>query len=211
MKILAIDTSTDNLGVAIWDKNSGISEVFSQKAFRKQSSMLHLTIADILAKYGITAQCIDLVVTTKGPGSFTGIRVSMSAAQGIAKGLNIPIVGVSTLHVMSAENEKSIVWMGAVRGEVYVQAFNEKSIPVTKPVILPIEEASKQLKNGDLLHINGEISLIDNMPKVTVKNISVCPLKLAKIGYDIYKKEGSKLIVPLYLSQLEYRKLSDNI
>lgn len=204
--VLAINTSTDCLGVALWNAETDEKHVFAEKVFRNQSSMLHPIMEDILSKNEVSMSDIGLAVCTKGPGSFTGVRIGLSAAQGFAFAANVPLVGISTLEAMAPQNEASTVWLGAIRGEVYVQEFDENSQALSQASVLPIEDAAKNLQHGHLLCTHGEISFPENMPEAIIRNISVDPVYLAKLGYADYKQNGETVINPIYLSQLKYRK-----
>jgi tRNA threonylcarbamoyladenosine biosynthesis protein TsaB len=207
--VLAIDTATDYLGVAIWNVKTDEKHVFSKNLTRKQSGMLHPVIQDILVQNRVNPSDIDLVVCTKGPGSFTGVRIGLAAAQGIASGVNASLVGVSTLEAMAKQGEPSTVWIGAIRGEVYTQQFDKNSKPVNDAEVLPVEKAAEQLKNGQLLCVHGDISLPDNMPDVVTHNAVIDPMLLAKIGLNDYEKNGETTFTPIYLSKLKYRKKNE--
>jgi tRNA threonylcarbamoyl adenosine modification protein YeaZ len=204
--VLAIDTSTDSLGVAIWCPETDKSFVVSKSVFRNQSSMLHTVLRDILDKNGIKRQDIGLIVCTKGPGSFTGVRIGLSAAQGLAYGLNVPLTAISTFEALSPPNKAASVWIEAARGEVYTQNLDENARSVTNADVLPLEEAVKQLKNSQKLCICGDIDLPEGMQR---QQVTVDPIILAQRGYKKYLEDGETDIAPLYLSKLKYRKKND--
>lgn len=205
--VLALDTSTDALGVALWHPESGGFEVFHEEAFRSQSSSLHPKIIDILVAKGIEMTDVGLIVCTNGPGSFTGVRIGLAAAQGLSKALGIDFVGVSTLEVASEPN--TTVWLPAIRGEVYLQQFDAEGVATCEAMVAPIEEAVKDLKDGDILRVCGYVELPEGSPKVEKLKVSIDPLVLAKKGWEKYRASGAEPVKPIYLSQLKYRKKDD--
>ncbi len=100
MLALAIDTSGDMSAVALATENQLVSEF----NFRNKMDLLRRLMPNvdrIVSDAGKTQSDIDAVVISLGPGSFTGLRIGMAAAKGIAQALDRPIVGVSTLDVLA--------------------------------------------------------------------------------------------------------------
>jgi len=95
MKILAIETATNacSLGLRI----DGVTTTEFTELKRTHSREILPRIAALLTSVGIQASELDLIVYGKGPGSFTGLRIAVGVVQGLAYGLGIPVVGVSTL------------------------------------------------------------------------------------------------------------------
>ncbi|HSB66746.1 MAG TPA: tRNA (adenosine(37)-N6)-threonylcarbamoyltransferase complex dimerization subunit type 1 TsaB [Anaerolineales bacterium] len=98
--LLAIDTSTRNVGLAIYD---GI-QVLSETTWASQdyhTVELAPAIAEILARAGQQIQDLTLLAVAIGPGSFTGLRIGLSVAKGIALACHLPIIGVPTLDIVA--------------------------------------------------------------------------------------------------------------
>ena len=95
MNVLAIETSTTAccLGLALGDQTT---EQFVQLQ-RTHSREILPRIAALLADAGVELSALDLLVYGKGPGSFTGLRIATGVVQGLGYGLDIPVVGISTL------------------------------------------------------------------------------------------------------------------
>ena len=98
--ILAIDTATEAFSVAIKLSNKQIVEHY-QLAPRLHSKLILSTIKSLLKQHKLNKSDLSAIVFGKGPGSFTGVRIAVSVAQGLSAGLSIPIVGVSTLASMA--------------------------------------------------------------------------------------------------------------
>lgn len=95
---LAIDTCTETAGLALFDGQRAVEEVVWY-AGRNHTAELMPALDALLRRRGLAPGDLAGLVVAKGPGSFNGIRVGMSAAKGLALTLQIPLVGVSTLEV----------------------------------------------------------------------------------------------------------------
>lgn len=96
-KILAIDTSTASLAVAVLDRVGGVAQS-NTRAERNHSIYMMQSIQDTLKDAGLTISEIDGIVVGIGPGSYTGIRIAVTTAKTLAWSLKIPVVGVSSLE-----------------------------------------------------------------------------------------------------------------
>lgn len=110
MLILAIDTSTDEAGVAL-ARDEEITAEFSWRAAGNHSRHLPIAIRDVLDLSAAAIRDVEAVVVAVGPGSFSGIRVGVSAAKGIAMSLGAPLVGLSTLDAIAfqAPGSKGVI------------------------------------------------------------------------------------------------------
>jgi tRNA threonylcarbamoyladenosine biosynthesis protein TsaB len=99
--LLALDTSTATASVALHDGRVVVSET-TWLAGREHSTRLLVEVEAALARVGIATTALTGLVVANGPGSFTGVRVALSVAKGIAAGLSLPLWGVSTLDVLAA-------------------------------------------------------------------------------------------------------------
>src|SRR5438876_9605823 len=98
--LLALDTSTSTAGVALFDSQRVVSETTWQ-AGREHSTRLLVEVEIALERIGRSQQDLTGLVVARGPGSFTGVRVALSVAKGMAAGLAIPLWGVSSLDVLA--------------------------------------------------------------------------------------------------------------
>ncbi len=99
--ILAVDTATENCSVAlkVADKIYHLSEVSP----RGHTDKILPMVDNVLKQANITLQDVDYIAYGQGPGSFTGVRIGIGIAQGLAFGINAPMVGISTLQTMAHE------------------------------------------------------------------------------------------------------------
>jgi N6-L-threonylcarbamoyladenine synthase len=149
MIILALDTAGVDCAVAVYDSDSDsvLGEV-TETIGRGHAERLMTVMDEALAKAGLGLDAIDRIAVTIGPGSFTGIRVGVAAARGLALSLGIPAVGVTTLETIAADallrkvpGRPVLAARDAKRDEIYLQTFDEHGAPVSEAMALSIADA----------------------------------------------------------------------
>ncbi len=121
--LLAIDTCGPSGSVALGRIPGRDLEIFGQTelAGRTYSATLIAAIADLLSSAGLHLGLLDAIVVVNGPGSFTGVRVGVSAAKGLAQGAEIPVVALSRLEVLARKSGVPSAALDAHRGEAYLR------------------------------------------------------------------------------------------
>jgi tRNA threonylcarbamoyladenosine biosynthesis protein TsaB len=155
MLILAIDTALDACAAAVLDTgaNKLIAEE-SQAMKRGHAEALMPMIARVMKTSGVAFAALDRIAVTTGPGSFTGLRVGLSAARGIALAAGKPVVGLTTLTAYAApvvsENDAHpvISAIDARHDHVYFQVVSGNGSPLIKPKVAPIAEALEASQFG---------------------------------------------------------------
>ena len=99
--ILNIDTAVDSASICLACDNIVIDECQNPEE-RESGSWLHIAIDNLLKKNKYTLTDIDAIAVSMGPGSYTGLRVSMATAKGLCYALSIPLISISTLQMMAA-------------------------------------------------------------------------------------------------------------
>ncbi|MDT7832665.1 tRNA (adenosine(37)-N6)-threonylcarbamoyltransferase complex dimerization subunit type 1 TsaB [Flavobacteriaceae bacterium S356] len=126
--ILNIETSTKNCSVSIADNGKiiALKELVDMKY--SHAEKLHPFISEVTKEANIELSQIDAVAVSKGPGSYTGLRIGVSAAKGLAFAFNIPLISVNTLKslAMSIQFDTGVVisMLDARRMEVYSAVFD---------------------------------------------------------------------------------------
>ncbi len=123
MKLLALETATEACSVAVWIDGE-VRERF-ELAPRRHAELALPWAEQLLAEAGITKSQLDAIAVGRGPGAFTGVRLAIALAQGIALALDRPLLPVSTLAAlaMRAQGERIVSAIDARMGEVYCAAF----------------------------------------------------------------------------------------
>jgi tRNA threonylcarbamoyladenosine biosynthesis protein TsaB len=148
MLILAIDTALDACAAGVLDTDAGkMIAQESQAMKRGHAEALMPLIARVMEASGIAFTALDRIAVTTGPGSFTGLRVGLSAARGIALAADKPVVGLTTLTAYAAPvvsqglEQPVISAIDARHDHVYFQAVAGDGSPLIRPHVAPIEEA----------------------------------------------------------------------
>jgi tRNA threonylcarbamoyladenosine biosynthesis protein TsaB len=155
MLILAIDTALDACAAAVLDTDAGrLIAQESQAMKRGHAEAVMPLIARIIKQSGVGFADLDRIAVTNGPGSFTGLRVGLSAARGIALAANKPVVGLTTLSAYAApvvgeSGERPVISaIDARHDHVYFQVVSGNGSSLIRPRVAPIEEALEAARFG---------------------------------------------------------------
>lgn len=128
--VIALDTSTEEMAIGIgWLREGGVHLAGETNLEVPRASLTHLvpTLSRLLESTGIGLRDVDAIVCGRGPGSFTGVRIGVAAAKGMAQGLQVPLYGVGTLdavaHRFAGRDGLLGVVGDAMRREVYPALF----------------------------------------------------------------------------------------
>ena len=161
MLILAMESSAKPVSVAVYkapDNESGgklLGQYFQNNGFSHSRTLLAMTQA-LLKNLEIKPSDIGLVAVSKGPGSFTGVRIGVAAAKGLAWGLDIPVCGVSTLEALAYQTTETGVIvcpvMDARREQVYNALYEWRGgelLRLCDDRAISIDDLKADLKNYD--------------------------------------------------------------
>ncbi|RKR06647.1 tRNA threonylcarbamoyladenosine biosynthesis protein TsaB [Kushneria sinocarnis] len=149
-RILALDTSAASCSVALWC--NGEVTGTCEHAPREQSRRLMPMIDELLAASGLALSSLDAVAYGHGPGSFTGIRIAAGTAQGLAWGIERPLLGISTLETLALQAHLQsgiglvLPALDARMGELYSALYR-------------VHEGQPELLLEERVHPPGELSL----------------------------------------------------
>lgn len=151
MQILAIDTSTEFLSLALWLDSHVLSRDIH--AGQTHSQQILPTLRALLDEAKIELSALNGIAFGAGPGSFTGLRIACGVSQGLAFGANLPVVAVSTLQALAQQSgaDKAIACLDARMGEIYHAAYEKQNgewLEVSAPALFKPEEAPKLTGNN---------------------------------------------------------------
>ncbi len=157
-KILMIETSTECCSVALADGTQILASRVNETP-RQHAAQLVPYIQEVLKESGVSADALDAVAVSEGPGSYTGLRVGVSTAKGICFGAGVPLIGIDTLEILARQAEgrhdRIIAMLDARRMEVYAAPFDGAchKLGDTRAVILDASSYREELDAGTVLFI----------------------------------------------------------
>jgi len=127
--LLGIDTCGSTGTIALAERHSEQLVLLGEAelAGKTYSSLLVPRIRELLESHQVSLQQLEAIIVVNGPGSFTGVRVGLSAVKGLAEALSLPVIAVSRLAVLAWKAKLSYAALGAGRGEVYFGAYTDGS------------------------------------------------------------------------------------
>ena len=144
MIVLGLDTCLSSCSVAVLDDGRVVADAREIMARGHQERLAPMA-RDVMARAGLTFDQLDRIAVTVGPGSFTGLRVGIAFAKGLALALDRPAVGVGTLEALAAETGGLVFpVIDARRGQLYMQAF-ENGRALMAPDALTLGVAAARL------------------------------------------------------------------
>ena len=197
--ILHIETSTKNCSVSIANCGELISLKEINTGDYSHAEMLHPLINEALLESKLTIKEIEAIAVGKGPGSYTGLRIGVSAAKGLCFANNIPLISINSLEILAQsldiDSGLIIPMIDARRMEVYSAIYdkNHKSFRETKAEIIDSHSFLDKLQNqkvyflGDGAKKCKEIILHKNA--VFIENAFPSAKEMATISYHKFKNE----------------------
>ena len=211
MKVLAFDTSSKALSLAILEDKQVLAETTIN--IKKNHSITLMPAIDFLmASLDLTPKDLDRIVVAEGPGSYTGLRIAVATAKTLAHTLNIELVGMSSLLSLLPSQQEGLVvpLMDARRNNVYA-GFYEHAQPVFPEAHLSfaevLEQVLEQVKDVDQVTFVGEVGAFveqiqEQLPQANYQETLPNAANLALWAWD---KEADSLhdFVPNYLKRVE--------
>lgn len=164
-RALFFDTSLSGVNVGLYDSVQAQTWEAHRDTLRGQAEHLIPMTKEITKQAGLKLADIDKIVTTIGPGSFTGLRLSLSAAKSYGLAMGKPVLGLSTLRALALsyaafQKEKLNCHIAVVvetkRSDFYVQVFDEDVHAVTEPMSLTLDQAASQIAISSAVHVIGD-------------------------------------------------------
>jgi tRNA threonylcarbamoyladenosine biosynthesis protein TsaB len=191
MRVLAIDTALGACSAAVLD-TAHATVVASETIpmLRGHAEAVMPLIARVMSQADIAFAQLDRVAVTTGPGSFTGLRVGISAARGIALAAGKPAIGLTTLasfaapHIADNDGAAVMAAIDARHEHIYVQVFGAGGRTIVAPRIAPLREAMRSVGAGPTRVVGTAAELIAAAwPKSDPEPVLVEQLSAPDIGW----------------------------
>lgn len=216
--IISIETATPIGSVAL-HKQGNMVAIRQNEDQKKHGEKITSFIEEVVKEAGITLQQIDAIAVSKGPGSYTGLRIGVSAAKGLCYGLNIPLIAVNTLEGLTASpilktyKEKDFLFcpmIDARRMEVFCALYDStgNEIQNTQALIINEDSFSELLNQKQIVFYgNGAAKckeIIKHPNAIFVDNVIASANAVGEIAYQKYKLqkfEDMAYFEPFYLKE----------
>lgn len=166
MNLLAFDTALAACSAVVW-RGGEVRARRSERRARGHAEALMPMIEAVMAESGLGFAALDCLVVTRGPGTFTGVRIGLAAARGLGLAAGIPVLGLTTLEAVAAgareavrDDESLVVALDARRGEVYAQAFDAALGALGEPGAFAPEAAAARAPPGPGLVLGSGADLV---------------------------------------------------
>jgi len=215
LKVLALDAATESLSVAISADNSKECVSHFEVCPQEHSQKILPLVESLLKKDNIKLKDLDVIAFGRGPGSFTGVRISVAITQGLAFSANLPVIGISTLQTMAQQaiddtGAKNVyAAIDARMSEVYFAHYcaDENGIAklidkeiVIKPELLTLE-CAEAVAVGTGFETYSSLHQTDNihfLSDITLPNAKYM-LKIAKQMHDKGECVSASQAQPMYV------------
>ena len=224
MYILCIETTSTNCSVALAGENGNFSNslgisncidlIEDQSDNYSHGERLHVFVEQLLDRNGIKPRDLSAVAVSAGPGSYTGLRIGVSATKGLCYALDIPLIAIDTLTALSYQNnsgmDNCITFLDARRMEVYARVFhNHKPQIDVEAVVLDENSFSHHLKKPTLIIGTGVSKfekILDNKNVTFLKSrptaLTMCDLALDKFKNKDFESDIA-YFEPFYLKEFK--------
>ena len=167
MRVLAIDTALGACSAAVLDTDLGaVIASESTVMSRGHAEAVMPMIARVMDQAGIDFSSLDRIAVTTGPGSFTGLRVGIAAARGIALAAGRPAIGLTTLsgfaapHIAEDDTKSVVAVVDARHDHVYLQVFGPGGRTLVPARIAPLREAVRAAMSGTVRIVGNAANLM---------------------------------------------------
>lgn len=194
--ILNIETATKNCSVSIAkDGKTIICKEIAEEGY-SHAEKLHVFIEEVIAESGISVHDLVAVAVSQGPGSYTGLRIGISAAKGLCFALNIPLIAIDTLQTLASQAKvsegKIIPMLDARRMEVYSAIFGA-DLEIERPILAELIDENSFKEFTETLYFVGDCAekcrqVLTKENFVFLEDIKYpSAAAMSKISYDKYQ------------------------
>ncbi len=204
MKILALDTCLDACSAAVCEDAAPVA-VRTEIMARGHQERLAPMAAEVMTEAGAAFDALGLIAVTVGPGSFTGLRVGLAFAKGLALALGIPCVGVGALEALAASEAATGFVAAAVdakRGQIWLQAFIDGPAVMAPDALAPETAAARLAElwpGGDALLVGSGAPMLAGVIPGAATSIRLAPDPVAVARVALRSRPPYPPPRPLYL------------
>jgi tRNA threonylcarbamoyladenosine biosynthesis protein TsaB len=216
--LLAVDTSSSQLGLALYDGAQVIAEsMWTSRA--RHTVELAPALAELFQRTGIRMDMIRALGVALGPGSFTSLRVGLAFVKGLALARDLPLIGIQTLELVAASQPLTVLPLAAVvpAGRVRLAVGWYKTVDSARkatgsPVAMTAEDLSQSIAESTLVcgeMSAGERQVFEKNSFVTLASPAQCvrrPGLLAELAYARWQageSDNVAALAPIYLHTME--------
>lgn len=206
MIVLAMDSSTSACSAALWADGTVLARRLSPMA-RGQSEALLPMVAEVMKEAGLSFADLGLLAVTVGPGAFTGLRIGLAAARGLALATGLPLAGVTTTEAVAAgvpeaerQDRAVLVAIESRRDEKWLQLFDSALVPLSEIHALRPEQAA-QLATDAVVAGDAASVILPFLPGAVASSSSgfADAALVAALAADRWSRGDSLPPKPLYL------------
>ena len=210
--ILNIETATTNCSVSLSKEGETLVLKEDYNDNYSHAERLHVYIDDVLKEASIAINDLDAIAVSKGPGSYTGLRIGVSAAKGFCYAIDKPLISIATLEALAnqvnIENGIIVAMLDARRMEVYSAVYDAdyNQIRETQAQVLDESSFSTYLEQGKVYFIGNGVektkALINHSNAVFIEDKLPSASEMSKLAYIKHKKndiEDVAYFEPYYL------------
>jgi tRNA threonylcarbamoyladenosine biosynthesis protein TsaB len=213
--ILCLETATTNCSVSLSVHGSVVAFREDDSEGYSHAEKLHVFIDEVMKEASVSMQDLDAIAVSKGPGSYTGLRIGVSAAKGLCYALDIPLIALPTLSILAEKITKKgliIPLIDARRMEVYSAVFNSEKIQIRETNAEVLSEASfmEYASEEKIVFIGSGVAKFKEMcglPNATfIENIQPSSKEMTVLAETKYKKNDTEDVAyfePYYLKDFK--------
>jgi tRNA threonylcarbamoyladenosine biosynthesis protein TsaB len=210
--ILNLETTTKNCSVSLADQGNIVAIKELKSLQYSHGEKLHLFISEVLQEAGVTPSQLKAIAVSKGPGSYTGLRIGVSAAKGLCFALNKPLIAINTLsclsHAISTDKGFIVPMIDARRMEVYSAIFdaNYQRVRATEAQVIDENSFQNYLAEAPVYFLGDAVEkckeIITHKNAFFIEDRFPSAKEMGVVSYEKFKKKQFEDIAyfePFYL------------
>lgn len=220
--LLALETANDQCSVVLYDGQSILAERMDHRS-REQTRLILPMVDEVLAEQGIQLTDISVIAFSRGPGSFSGVRINAAVSQGLAWANDIPVVAVSTLQATAQaawrqlQLEQVVAVIDARMKEIYAATYAVNAAQLMQPTgaeqLVAYDALSFSEAQTNVALVGSGAELVVNTSHLPVyKDISASAQDVALLGYAMWQAGeavDAAQALPVYLRDNAWKKIAD--